>query len=294
MKYTLSIPYKEFSKTLAGFKIEGKSILMKSDSSILITESENWRNKVEKYLIDSIEPTADDFTYKFKYREPLIDFYMWKDEDNEEKRVNRALKKEIENLTYIENLCSIIEPFQDMAWSCEQIETVQGRLDFVLAKLYLVFNENYFSIREILSFNGFDVRSGESMQIAELLDKKGYAEKKEKYSPDKDDVRITVKGAAYIERKNKSQLKKKKLNESEEINTKIDLVLAKLEALGFGQEIVFNEIEELKDLYGKIPKKSWQQLIKGKLIDLGLSEVLSKEAIQFVYESLTNEALKLL
>ena len=114
-----------------------------------------------------------------------------------------------------------------------------------------------------------------------------------KYS-EKDLVKISLKGAEYIERKKKalkSSVKKKGITE---FNSKVDKVLEKLEKLGYGQEIIFNEIEELRGLSKKLTKKTLSQVIKGKVVDLAVSEIINKEIATFIYESLVDSKFKLL
>jgi predicted nuclease with TOPRIM domain len=55
---------------------------------------------------------------------------------------------------------------------------------------------------------------------------------------------------------------------TEEMEKKINEIIERLTVLGYGQEIIFDELQELKDLYTKLSKKTWGQLLKGKLIDL--------------------------
>jgi hypothetical protein len=47
---------------------------------------------------------------------------------------------------------------------------------------------------------------------------------------------------------------------------------------GLGQEIIFDEISELKEHFN-IGKKNWFQFLKGKLFDLGTEKVLEKTVI---------------
>lgn len=75
-----------------------------------------------------------------------------------------------------------------------------------------------------------------------------------------------------------------KLNEIQEIVSK----------LGFGQEIVFNEINDLRKLTKKLNKKNWNEIIKGKFIDLGLSGIISIETAKKVIEFLTGNEINLL
>lgn len=75
-----------------------------------------------------------------------------------------------------------------------------------------------------------------------------------------------------------------KLDEMKEILTK----------LGFGQEIVFDEIRDAKKLTKKLNRKNWREIITGKLVDLGLNEVISLEMAKEATEFLSGDEMKLL
>ncbi|MAY52473.1 MAG: hypothetical protein CMC75_04305 [Flavobacteriaceae bacterium] len=78
-----------------------------------------------------------------------------------------------------------------------------------------------------------------------------------------------------------------------EINNKIDKIIAILEKQNFGQEILFNELQELKELYPKLSKKNWGQVLKGKLIDLGFAQIINQEIAEKIFTELTNQVLRL-
>ena len=170
------------------------------------------------------------------------------------------------------------------------VQTVSDRNDFVLSKLNTVFGDDFYSISRIFNFNGIKFRENETREIAEDLFSRGYLILKERYGS-RDDVKISVKGARYIERKLKIKTEK---NDKNELESKIDKILEHLVTLGFGQEVIFNEIDELKDLQHTLSKKSWSQLLKGKLVDLTLENLLTPDVAKSVYEYLTNGDLKLL
>jgi hypothetical protein len=85
---------------------------------------------------------------------------------------------------------------------------------------------------------------------------------------------------------------------SAESQDKMSAKLDKLEEMlikqGYGQEIIFNEIEELKKLTKKLNKKNWGEVIKGKFIGLALGEILTKESAVKAIEFLTGTNLNLL
>lgn len=168
------------------------------------------------------------------------------------------------------------------------IETISDKKDFILSKLNSVFGNEYYSIEKILKFNCIKYRDNESCELAEDLSKRGYTIQYDKYSSNSEKVKISVKGASYIERKLSKSTKKT------ELDKKIDIIIEQLTKLGFGQEIIFNEIEELRGLQHKLAKKSWAQLLRGKLIDLALDKLISVETAKTVYEYLTSNNFKLL
>lgn len=74
--------------------------------------------------------------------------------------------------------------------------------------------------------------------------------------------------------------------EESNLHTKLNEIIDKLEQQGFGQQIIFEEIEELKNHFN-LGKKSWFQLVKGKLIELTLESVLEKTVVQEIYNNLS-------
>lgn len=68
-----------------------------------------------------------------------------------------------------------------------------------------------------------------------------------------------------------------------ELHEKIDTVLSRLEMLGLGQEIIFNEIEELKSASSKVSMKDFQLLLLGKLVAFGESKLMGEKSIQDLF-----------
>ncbi|TXK71780.1 hypothetical protein [Mesonia sp. HuA40] len=86
------------------------------------------------------------------------------------------------------------------------------------------------------------------------------------------------------------------VEEESELHSKLNSILEKLEKQGFGQQIIFEEIEDLKNHFN-LGKKNWFQLLKGKVVDLTIKKVLNKTIVQEIYNTLSEgfeEAVKLL
>jgi len=174
-------------------------------------------------------------------------------------------------------------------YSTEQV------LDLILQKLYNVYGSYQYPVLKILEWNGvFLKRREEHKELVEILQKKGYV-KSDGFDFRDLTIQLTAKGKIYVEKLEKkrptdySHIDKSK----KELDRKIDEVKNELWKLGLGQEIIFEELEELKSLYTKVDKKTWGQVLKGKLIDLGLSELISTDTMNFIYKELTNEILRL-
>lgn len=82
-------------------------------------------------------------------------------------------------------------------------------------------------------------------------------------------------------------------NSQEELNSKIDEIIESLRKQDIGQEILFNELQDLKELYPKLNKKNWGQILKGKLLDLGIAQVINEEIASNIFKELTNQYLRL-
>lgn len=74
--------------------------------------------------------------------------------------------------------------------------------------------------------------------------------------------------------------------EESELHNKLNDILDKLKKQGFGQQIIFEEIEDLKNHFN-LGKKNWFQLLKGKVVDLTLKKVLNKTIVQEIYNQLS-------
>lgn len=74
--------------------------------------------------------------------------------------------------------------------------------------------------------------------------------------------------------------------ELKDIKSKIDEALKDLEKLGFGQEIIYNEIDSLKASSAKNSKKDFKDLVLGKLVDLGLNQALDRELAKSIYKTI--------
>ncbi|SHI95165.1 hypothetical protein [Algibacter luteus] len=77
------------------------------------------------------------------------------------------------------------------------------------------------------------------------------------------------------------------LKELTELHDRINSVLEKLEKLGYGQEIIFDEIEQLKGKSKKISKKDLKMMLIGKIVSFGMGKIDTELAAQ-IFEEITS------
>lgn len=173
---------------------------------------------------------------------------------------------------------------------------ISEKLDLLLEKLYDLYDDTQYSISQILEGNGIELkRKSEEKEFGQLLKEKGLVDF-QSYSGGTAFAKLTTKGALLIEerRKPKSENYNDIEKTPEELANKVDEIIEKLTKLGYGQEILFDELQEIKDMYTKLNKKNWAQLIKGKIIDLALGKVAEAATLNYIYETLTDHKAHLI
>lgn len=250
--------------------------------------------QVKAYIKSSVAPETDVFVDDlWQWSVDILDTNFYSEyadyERTEEGDEIRGLHKFVTTLKKAKAYLSIVDTLLDPEYRPE-INSMEDKFAYVLQKLNSLYGNDFYAIGKILELNDIKYRSDEGFEIASNLKKKGYVILASDYL-DTDKAKISVKGVAYIERK----LKQGKTQKADtQLNQKLDNVLAELTKLGLGQEVIFNEIEELRSLQHKLSKKSWAQLLKGKLIDMAVGKVLSKEMASTVYGYLVKSEFKLL
>ena len=296
----LKIQPKLFLKQLNEKVIDGNKILTEkiSEPEIIKQKTGDWEKDVITFLKTNIIDIPEKLISDIKYvrDESHLTFHLnspfFKKNPSEHiEYLSTQLERKIEAFKITADYLSVSEIINEN--KKPEIDTIQDKILFVLQKLYKLYNDNLYSISLILTINGIEYRDNEPIEIAEDLKKRGYGIRDGDWSSN-DLLKISVKGATYIERKNKKSNNEKIKKKETDVNSKIDIVLFQLKKLGFGQEIIFNEIEELRSLSKKLNKKTWSQVIKGKVLDLAISELISKDVATFIYETLVENKFKLL
>ncbi|WP_407277388.1 hypothetical protein R5O20_03095 [Tenacibaculum maritimum] len=283
------------SQKLDNISLEIKELLLeesndskkiKKFTELKISETENLLNSCQE-----IDPEFFIGMLSVYYVDIFDDFYSSYgfDKPPEIKKEIKRLHRFFNSLEDVLDYLSITNSLVKSDFNNPIISIIE-KSEFLLNILKELFNDKTYSISNIFYLNDINYRDGEGREIAEDLSRRGYVILKENYG-DSDHVKISVKGASYIERKNKSKKSKKG---KQDIDSKINKITKMLNELGCGQEIIYDELEEIKKLHAQLNKKNWREVVKGKLLDLGLSEVINKEVISKVYEILVDDKLKFL
>lgn len=211
--------------------------------------------------------------------------------------LKQRLGIDIQYLKYNKNILKVSDSITKPA-ECNLSQrgnyTTEDTLELILEKLYELYDDNTYPILPILEGNGVKLkRKREEFEYVELLEANGYVQSNN--LGHQADAQLTVNGKLYIEEKRKriEPNYNSISDDSDIINAKLDELTKKLNELGFGQEIIFNEIDELRKLYPTLNKKNWGQLVKGKIVDLGLSQVINADVMKMIYEHITDDILKI-
>lgn len=74
--------------------------------------------------------------------------------------------------------------------------------------------------------------------------------------------------------------------EESQLHNRLNDILVELKEQGYAQQIIFEEIEDLKNHFN-LGKKNWFQLLKGKVVDLIDKKVLDNRIVQETYNQLS-------
>ena len=263
-----------------------------------IEEYKTWRNSVLEYLTYSFEPN-NSFAQVFRIANSNnFNFQGTQKSDEQLIRENKQfLRNELRIIECTLKILSVSEKIispNKLDLKVRENYTSEEILKLILEKLLEIYDDNIYPILPILEGNGIILKKRrEEFEYLKILEDNGYVISNN--IANQASAQLTVSGKIYIEEKRKIVIPNYETISDckENIDKKIDELFIKLEKLGYGQQIIFEELEELKDLYLTLNKQNWAQLVKGKIIDLGLSQVISVDIMKIIYESITNDILRI-
>ena len=167
-------------------------------------------------------------------------------------------------------------------------------LNLTLIKLYNLYNSRFYPIDILLITNGININAErECQEYIDVLKERNLVNQftivKQK------SIRLTIKGKMYVEnlRKKSASDYSSVSNDKDQLFEKLDEILDQAQKANLGNEILFEEMEELKFAYDKLNKKNWGQLFKGKLFDLLIKQVINEDLAKRIFEEVVNMPLYL-
>ncbi|OPB97014.1 hypothetical protein BAS10_08210 [Elizabethkingia meningoseptica] len=300
----LEIGINDFQADIEAFINRGEELrntYRRVDYEVLDKDFKKWRSDVMSYLDHTLNETNNIFTKGFEHAKPTSFMFQNVMKVNEKEELKKLIHDELLDkvsiLRYFHNLIKISDAVTapELAKVGNRIKyNTRQKLDLILEKLYDLKNDRYYSIELILELNGIKLQSpNEGKELAKDLERRGLIIAM--YGKNQSDGKITLNGKIYVEDKRETTEENYDniSSNQQEVDHKVNEILVHLQKLGYGQEIIFEEIEELKSLYTKLNKKNWGQIVKGKLVDIALSKVVDNDTIAYVYEHLTNNHLRL-
>ncbi len=313
----ITVDWNIFKNSIDNLIIEGNKILEEFDTNDNYDKNKdlisNWHKKLQNEFGNSFNPSKNEFSIEIQnaYKQERNSYHIPqfqnsrnfnppknKEQENRENNVELKNKTEslLKNLRYYLKFLSasdaIIFP-EILELNDRNNFITEDKLNLILEKLYILYDTNYHSVSSILSANGIVLnRHGEERELTKVLENRGLVNV---ISARDIQAQLTIQGKMYIEEKQKSvKSNYEKIDDNQtQFNDTIDEILLRLEKLGFGQQIIFEEIEELKDLHTKLSKKNFGQVLKGKLVDLALSKTIENDTISYIYNKITDEVLRL-
>lgn len=306
-KSKLNIPFDVYMAKMVQLITEGSSLLSKEIKSTdafnkYVKEIEMWLAETENFFINSFTHEYTNLLNRFgslSNRVISIPRFRQRAFEDEHLMLKETFRPCVQFLDTHTKLIAVMPNVRetDKEWVEIKDMPTAEKIELILHKLSLLYGDEYYPIAEILNGEGVVVKKkDEYEELAGMIVEKGYAQQQPN-SLAKTFLRLTAKGLNYVEEKEKrinSSTEYEKINSSlEELNKKIDSVIEDLKMKGYGQEILFEELEDLKEQAPKLNQKQFGQLLKGKLIDLGLSQVINMDVVNHIYKEFTEHVLRL-
>lgn len=297
----LKVNWEDFKREVEGFMSKGNALVEKYISSRTEDEFNNfkedkqsWENTVVSYVLNSFEPENRNFANEFKTQKGFNTGFNL-GIDQKVKNEIQALKEGINSLDYYLTMLfisdAIVRPDEIDLNERQNLDT-EGILELILSKLYdLNKDGKYHSINWIFEGNGVKLNGrGEDWDYRRMLENRGLIDS---MNGREVNAKLKLEGKYAIEQARKVKLTdySKISSSDEELKELIKQVLFKIEELGFGQQIIFDEFDELRNDIPHLSKRSFGQLLKSKLGDLVTAQAFDKALASEIFKEFTQQIL---
>lgn len=298
----LTVNYQSFTDEVKNLTDEGKELnktTPKSEEEFqeFSQKKKLWENKCIDYLNNSF--TGEDSTsfgntfiqarssFNLGYTLPL---------EQRVKNTKNDIIEKTSTLDYCLRLLSVSDAILNPNIVEEQNRgnwTMQQKKAFLLEKLNILNDGKYYDVKYIFWSCGIGVNNeDEPRAIAKSLE--SYRFIKTSGHAKGLSANITIEGIEALERMREELPKSNPSSngpDMEVLNKKMDEVIEWLKKNDLGNEIIFDELREMKEAGEKMDLKNWKQLLKGKLFDLSADKALGLgiEAAKQIFKTFTGE-----
>ncbi|MFN0047598.1 MAG: hypothetical protein ACKVOU_00585 [Cytophagales bacterium] len=297
MTMRLIIPLQEFEEKCDMMALEGNQLFEKEVTDVqnainsFHAEVENWDQKLQLFLHKAFEPDLASFheqyiqAFQSKTTEwhqmPLLEI---------KNQINIKVQCILDIEEFVKMSDAIINPDDPEVLARKDFAITQKE-EFLMKKLYAVHAKGkYYLVRDVFEYNGIAMHSwDEDVKICTPMKHTGDIETIE--MPKGIGAKLSEGGMRFVEKFLFHARKEPAIVPAAVAEDKFNDILAELNAAGLVQEIVFDEIEDLKQLVNKLTPKQWKEVVLGKLVDLGLQQSIKNDLLKLIYKKLTNETV---
>lgn len=300
----LKIGFEEFKNEILSLTEKGEALIQaykgKREETDLISLKEDkstWKKQVITYVSNCFNPVNDRFQYELNSSGHTFNTGFKIETSKQIEMQLQLIKGLCRGLIYYSELLAVYDAYtQPEDYDAEAIKNLDtaGILELILSKLYDLKKVNsYHSIKDILEGNGIELEHGEDWEYGKQLESLGFIDSMNARTFN---AKLSLNGKLHVENSRKtSETDYSQISDSDkDLHTKIDFIIEELKKRGYADQIIFEEIEELREEIPVKNKKKFGQLVKGKIVDLVMSKAIDAAAGSEIFKELTNQAFNLL
>lgn len=302
----LAIEWEDISSRVEQFASEGELLLesckaVESEEALteIKKEIKGWEGRYIQFLKDTGIPASFGLINDFHQagNNSFNMGYAKAFEQTKKEVVTRIGEKNAEVYAQKRLLqaCDLITNPDSNIFEQRQTYTTQETLALLLDKLYDLYDNFLYPVVPILAGNGIRLKKfNEEYELLQVLKQHGWVET-HPGSGVSAVAQITIEGRLYVEHLRAfSKPDYSHIPSSETaLHEVIAEILHKVSMMECGQEVIFNELEELKGLRTTLSPRTWGQLLKAKIVDMVAEQVIDKDLGSLIFEKLTRTKLEL-
>jgi len=285
---------KEFIKEvdrLLDLKNGGKNTY---DVETFLKVSNNWVRNCHNYLKLSFDDINNEYAQNFITAKPYNSYLKNENRDliSKIENVFEDLKTKRNSLNYTLRILSVSDIVIEPKLVDKQIRTEYTNYeisDLILDKLYHLYDNHFYPVQAILRGNGIKFSNTDELdELIKLLEKNSYINAIYSRSVN---AQLSLKGRKHVEKKRRFELIDKFYFSSNQelLNEEISELDNNANKTELGKTRLVKELKEMKSLYHKLNKKNWPESLKDKLIDLEIANLINRDAMKRIYQSMTND-----